>query len=216
MRPSIFIVACGIFRWGMWDLVPWPGIKPRSPALGAWSLCHCTTREVPWENILKLISLFLLFHREESGSCIGSLIRTEHVKTVCDGQYVHNFQRKNGAIPITNLMAGDRIILSGEDRTLFALSRGYVKEINSTTVTCSLDRWRNVPFLGGEGKALLISKHIPYSSYIYTIQWCLVYSPSYAVSTKIHFRAFSLPLEDSLYPVVTPSPRQPPVPFLYL
>uniref|UniRef100_A0A8C2Y373 DNA replication ATP-dependent helicase/nuclease n=1 Tax=Capra hircus TaxID=9925 RepID=A0A8C2Y373_CAPHI len=77
---------------------------------------------------------------EESGSCIGSLIRTEHVKTVCDGQYLHNFQRKSGAIPITNLMAGDRIILSGEERTLFALSRGYVKEINSTAVTCSLDR----------------------------------------------------------------------------
>ena len=24
--------------WGMWDLVPWPGIKPMPPALGAWSL----------------------------------------------------------------------------------------------------------------------------------------------------------------------------------
>ncbi|KAF5927902.1 hypothetical protein HPG69_009268 [Diceros bicornis minor] len=81
-----------------------------------------------------------LYSREESGSCIGNLIRTEHVRTVCDGQYLHNFQRKNGAIPITNLMAGDRIILSGEERTLFALSRGYVKEINMTTVTCLLDR----------------------------------------------------------------------------
>ncbi|XP_016053872.1 PREDICTED: DNA replication ATP-dependent helicase/nuclease DNA2 isoform X1 [Miniopterus natalensis] len=77
---------------------------------------------------------------EQSGNCIGNLIRTEHVKTVCDGQYLHNFQRKNGAMPITNLMAGDRIILSGEERTLFALSRGYVKEINMTTVTCLLDR----------------------------------------------------------------------------
>ncbi|XP_010984115.1 DNA replication ATP-dependent helicase/nuclease DNA2 isoform X2 [Camelus dromedarius] len=77
---------------------------------------------------------------EESGSCIGNLIRTEHVKTVCDGQYLHNFQRKSGAMPITNLMAGDRIILSGEKRALFALSRGYVKEINMTTVTCLLDR----------------------------------------------------------------------------
>ncbi|XP_054584687.1 DNA replication ATP-dependent helicase/nuclease DNA2 [Eptesicus fuscus] len=77
---------------------------------------------------------------EQSGNCIGNLIRTEHVKTVCDGQYLHNFQRKNGAMPVTNLMAGDRIILSGEERTLFALSRGYVKEINVTTVTCLLDR----------------------------------------------------------------------------
>ncbi|KAM5323903.1 DNA replication ATP-dependent helicase/nuclease DNA2 [Glossophaga mutica] len=77
---------------------------------------------------------------EQSGNCIGNLIRTEHVKTVGDGQYLHNFQRKNGAMPLTNLMAGDRIILSGEERTLFALSRGYVKEISRTTVTCLLDR----------------------------------------------------------------------------
>ncbi|XP_046275785.2 DNA replication ATP-dependent helicase/nuclease DNA2 [Marmota monax] len=77
---------------------------------------------------------------EESGNCIGNLIRTEHVKRVCGGQYLHHFQRKNGSMPVTNLMAGDRIILSGEERTLFALSRGYVKEINMTTVTCLLDR----------------------------------------------------------------------------
>ena len=31
----------------MWDLVPWPGIEPWSPALGAQSLSHCTTRDVP-------------------------------------------------------------------------------------------------------------------------------------------------------------------------
>ncbi|XP_063493214.1 DNA replication ATP-dependent helicase/nuclease DNA2 isoform X4 [Symphalangus syndactylus] len=77
---------------------------------------------------------------EKSGSCIGNLIRTEHVKIVCDGQYLHNFHCKHGAIPVTNLMAGDRVIVSGEERSLFALSRGYVKEINMTTVTCLLDR----------------------------------------------------------------------------
>ena len=31
----------------MWDLVPWPGIKPGLPALGAWSLSHWTTSEIP-------------------------------------------------------------------------------------------------------------------------------------------------------------------------
>ena len=31
----------------MRDVVPWPGIKPRPPALGTWSLSHWTTREVP-------------------------------------------------------------------------------------------------------------------------------------------------------------------------
>ena len=31
----------------MWDLVPWPGIKPRPPALGAQTLSHWSTRDVP-------------------------------------------------------------------------------------------------------------------------------------------------------------------------
>ena len=31
----------------MWDLVPWPGNEPGSPELGAHSLSHWTTREVP-------------------------------------------------------------------------------------------------------------------------------------------------------------------------
>ena len=30
----------------MWDLILWPGIKPKSPILGAWSLSHWTTRKV--------------------------------------------------------------------------------------------------------------------------------------------------------------------------
>ena len=43
-------------------------------------------------------------------------------------------------MPATNLMAGDRIILSGEERKLFALSKGYVKKMNKAAVTCLLDR----------------------------------------------------------------------------
>ena len=35
-----------IFSCGVWDLVPWPGIEPRPPALGVWSLSRWTTREV--------------------------------------------------------------------------------------------------------------------------------------------------------------------------
>ena len=31
----------------MWNLVPSSGIEPQPPALGAWSLSHWTTREVP-------------------------------------------------------------------------------------------------------------------------------------------------------------------------
>ena len=45
--PHGFLAAPGL-SFGMQDVVPWPGIKPRPPALGAWSLNHhWTAREVP-------------------------------------------------------------------------------------------------------------------------------------------------------------------------
>ena len=43
---DLLVVACELFSCSMWDLVPWPGIEPGPPALGAWSLSHWTTREV--------------------------------------------------------------------------------------------------------------------------------------------------------------------------
>ena len=44
---QVLAAACGTFSCGKWDLFPWPGIEPGPPALGAWSLSHWTTREVP-------------------------------------------------------------------------------------------------------------------------------------------------------------------------
>ena len=41
------VEACGIFSCSMCNLIPWPGIKPRTTALGAWNLSHWTTREAP-------------------------------------------------------------------------------------------------------------------------------------------------------------------------
>ena len=43
---NIYLAVQGL-SCSMWDLVPWPGIKPRSLALGAHCLSHWTTREVP-------------------------------------------------------------------------------------------------------------------------------------------------------------------------
>ena len=58
-RSLSFIVACGIFSFGMQDLVLWPGIKLESPALWVRSLSHWMTREVP-QHIVKLPPLTLL------------------------------------------------------------------------------------------------------------------------------------------------------------
>ena len=35
------------FDCGMWNLVSWPGIKPRPPAFGTQSFTHWITKEVP-------------------------------------------------------------------------------------------------------------------------------------------------------------------------
>ena len=55
------IFSCGTrtFSWGMWDLVPWPGVEPQSPVLGVWSLSHWATREVPGQIIFdKSVKVF--------------------------------------------------------------------------------------------------------------------------------------------------------------
>ena len=46
------------FNCSIWDLVPWPGIKPWPPALGAQSLSHWATREVP--NFGLILTLVLV------------------------------------------------------------------------------------------------------------------------------------------------------------
>ena len=42
-----FSLACKIFSCSLWDIVLQPGMEPRPHGLGAWSLNHWTTREVP-------------------------------------------------------------------------------------------------------------------------------------------------------------------------
>ena len=44
---KIFVWLCRGLSCGMGDLVPWPGLEPRSPVLGTRSLSPWTTREVP-------------------------------------------------------------------------------------------------------------------------------------------------------------------------
>ncbi|XP_075697549.1 DNA replication ATP-dependent helicase/nuclease DNA2 isoform X2 [Rhinoderma darwinii] len=78
--------------------------------------------------------------REEDGQCVGSLLRTGSVQSVCDGQYLHCFQRRSGDIPATNLMTGDRVVVSGEEKKFLALSTGYIKEVNKNSISCLLDR----------------------------------------------------------------------------
>ena len=66
---EVFSCSMQTLSCGMWDLVPRPGIKPRPPALGAWSLRHWTTREVPFFSFF--FFFFLIFFKLIYG-CAGS------------------------------------------------------------------------------------------------------------------------------------------------
>ena len=47
---AVLGLSCGVqdLSYGMWDLVPWPGMESQPPTIGAQSLSHWTMREVPW------------------------------------------------------------------------------------------------------------------------------------------------------------------------
>ena len=40
LLSRVLVAARGLFSWGMQDLVPSPGMQPKSPALGVQSLNH--------------------------------------------------------------------------------------------------------------------------------------------------------------------------------
>lgn len=68
------------------------------------------------------------------------MIRVDEVHEISEGQYLHFFQRRNGAIPGTNLLVGDRVVVSGEEQGLLGLTTGYVREASGTRVSCLLGR----------------------------------------------------------------------------
>lgn len=89
--------------------------------------------------ILKYI-LFPNIFREKAGDCVGNMIRVGEVQEIYEGQYLHFFQRKNGAIPGTNLLVGDRVVVSGEEDGLLGLATGYVRGVSAAKVSCLLGR----------------------------------------------------------------------------
>ena len=67
----IYLAVLGL-SCSMWDLVPEPGMEPRPPRLGAQSLSHCTTREVPPCQLqMKLINDLQTLFIQENKKRIG-------------------------------------------------------------------------------------------------------------------------------------------------
>ena len=58
---------------GIWDLVPWPGIEPWPPVMGAWSFSHWTTREPQMYLFVDSLSPQLEFSFMRADSFSGSV-----------------------------------------------------------------------------------------------------------------------------------------------
>ena len=79
-------MAYWIFSCSMWNLVPWPGIKPWSPALEVWSLRHQTTWPASWEICMQVQKQQLELDMEQQ---TGSKQVKEYVKAVyCHPAYL--------------------------------------------------------------------------------------------------------------------------------
>ena len=98
-----FLQHARSFRCSMWDLVPWSGMEPGPPVLGAQSLSHWTTREVSvvlefwswfcycflilplWALVFTFVELIMLSvlwgqYKKHVGNC------SENIKALCNKQ----------------------------------------------------------------------------------------------------------------------------------
>ena len=106
----IFIyLAAPVLNHGMWDLVPWPRIESRPPALGIQSLSHWTTRVLtPWT----IVSWLLFFH-----SYIPSLpLRELNTETCSRTSTVAKVRSQNG-------LGQKGLLLCQESHAWFSFSR---------------------------------------------------------------------------------------------
>ena len=100
------VVACELSVAAcVWDLVPWPGIEPRPLALGARSLNHCTTREVP--NLWFSITLFLCEQWHTSWNSLLSSALSGFWKAATDfsKKITHEWQSELG-INLSSIIPG--------------------------------------------------------------------------------------------------------------
>uniref|UniRef100_A0A4W3HX96 DNA replication ATP-dependent helicase/nuclease DNA2 n=1 Tax=Callorhinchus milii TaxID=7868 RepID=A0A4W3HX96_CALMI len=103
-------------------------------------LCIMEANTMDSKGGRRLIWMLSAEEREQQGGCIGYLLRNGAAQAISDGQYQHQFIRKNGFIPDTALMAGDRVVVSGQEKQLLALSSGYIIGVTESQITCVLDR----------------------------------------------------------------------------
>uniref|UniRef100_A0A3B3ZAD9 DNA replication ATP-dependent helicase/nuclease n=1 Tax=Periophthalmus magnuspinnatus TaxID=409849 RepID=A0A3B3ZAD9_9GOBI len=113
-------------------------------------LCCLEAKTMESKNGRKNVWL-LSPEEEKNGSCIGNLQLGGAVVTQSDGVYLHRFRRSsaNSQGSGGGLASGDRIVLSDQEGRFIGLATGYVCEVSSAFVSCTLDdvsKFRSVWF----------------------------------------------------------------------
>uniref|UniRef100_A0A667X293 DNA replication ATP-dependent helicase/nuclease n=2 Tax=Myripristis murdjan TaxID=586833 RepID=A0A667X293_9TELE len=105
-------------------------------------LCGLEAATMETKNGRKHIWLQSAEQREKSGSCVGGLQLSGPVTAPSEGVFLHRFQRKGVKQQGVNsgLAAGDRIVVSDQDGRMVGLATGYLCDVSSTSISCTLDR----------------------------------------------------------------------------
>ena len=67
----------------MWDLVPWPGIEPGPPALGAQSLSHWTARETPVVDFYCVLPVCTELSRNILHLSSPQTVKADGIRSMC-------------------------------------------------------------------------------------------------------------------------------------
>ncbi|XP_007549855.1 PREDICTED: DNA replication ATP-dependent helicase/nuclease DNA2 isoform X3 [Poecilia mexicana] len=107
-------------------------------------LCSLEASTMEAKSGRKRVWLQSVLESEKGGSCVGNLQLSGSVTAQSEGVFVHRFLRSAAASQQGanhfGLTSGDRIVVSDQEGRLIGLATGYLKGVNATSVSCTLDR----------------------------------------------------------------------------
>ncbi|KAM9817642.1 DNA replication ATP-dependent helicase/nuclease DNA2 [Neosynchiropus ocellatus] len=105
-------------------------------------LCCLEASTMEAKNGRKRVWLYAVEESEKNGSCVGSLQLAGPVEVLSPGVYLHRLQRCSKAPVLTSvgLASGDRIVLSDQGGRFVGMATGYLRDVSSGAISCTLDR----------------------------------------------------------------------------
>lgn len=105
-------------------------------------LCRLEAATMESKNERKKVWLLSPEEGEKNGSCVGNLQLSGAVAAQSEDVFLHRFKRSLGGSQgsAVGLSSGDRVVLSDQEGRFVGLATGYVCEVSSSHVSCTLDR----------------------------------------------------------------------------